>query len=167
MSLRENMQSLYKTFGKDHDENFEATKAALLQLRKEPDSKENKAIMKECITALIELKQKYQHTNQTEKQIHQTIDVKNAVSTLSYSECRIMIHIINELKDHNEAIIVTSQIADKAGITRSVAVNALRKLQSAKIVEYQSLGAKGTFVKVINPAIYKEAEHVSIIHFRK
>lgn len=56
MSLRENMQSLYKTFGKDHDENFEATKAALLQLRKEPDSKENKAIMKECITALIELK---------------------------------------------------------------------------------------------------------------
>lgn len=78
-----------------------------------------------------------------------------------------MIHIINELKDHNEAIIVTSQIADKAGITRSVAVNALRKLQSAKIVESQSLGAKGTFVKVINPAIYKEAEHVSIIHFRK
>ena len=83
MSLRENMQSLYKTFGKDHDENFEATKAALLQLRKEPDSKENKAIMKECITALIELKKKYQHTNQTEKQIHQTIDVKKrCINTL-------------------------------------------------------------------------------------
>ncbi len=26
---------------------------------------------------------------------------------------------------------------------------------------------KGTFVKVINIAIYKEAERVSIIHFRK
>ena len=161
------MQSLYKTFWKDYDGNLKKTKATLLQLRKETDSRENKAIMKECITALLELKQKYQQTAQTEEHIHQTIAAKNAVATLSYSECRIMLHILDELNEHNEAILVTSQIADKAGITRSVAVNSLRKLQSGKIVETQSLGAKGTFVKVINTAIYKEAERLNIIHCRK
>ena len=59
---------------------------------------------------------------------------------------------------------MTSQIADKVGITRTVAVNALKKLQSGKVFETKSKGAKGTLIKLINPAIYKEIEHLKIIH---
>ncbi|HHU65109.1 MAG TPA: HTH domain-containing protein, partial [Streptococcus sp.] len=45
-------------------------------------------------------------------------------------------------------------IADRIGITRSVIVNALRKLESAGIIESRSLGMKGTYLKVINEGIF-------------
>ena len=164
MNLRESMKHLYKTFRNDHSEDFKETQATLLQLKNETASRTDKIIMKECITTLIELKQKCQQNIQTEKQFHQTIAARNAVATLSYSECKILLHILDELKENKEAILIASQIADKANITRSVTVNTLRKLQSGKIIEAKSLGSKGTFVKIINLAIYKEAERLKIIH---
>ncbi|MDX5324286.1 MAG: GTP-sensing pleiotropic transcriptional regulator CodY, partial [Exiguobacterium sp.] len=36
------------------------------------------------------------------------------------------------------------------GITRSVIVNALRKLESAGVIESRSLGMKGTYIKILN-----------------
>ncbi len=164
MNLRNNMKQLYKTFGSDYDQNFQKTKDALKQLRKENNIREGKLIMMECITALIELKQKYRQTIETEEQIHQKISARNALGTLSYSEYRIILHILDELNNQDETIIVASQMADKIGITRSVAVNALKKLQSGKVFETKSKGAKGTLIKLINPAIYKEVEHLKIIH---
>ncbi|WP_418948538.1 replication/maintenance protein RepL [Phascolarctobacterium succinatutens] len=158
------MKQLYKTFGSDYDQNFQKTKDALKQLRKENNIREGKLIMMECITALIELKQKYRQTIEIEEQIHQKISARNALGTLSYSEYRIILHILDELNNQDETIIVASQIADKIGITRSVAVNALKKLQSGKVFETKSKGAKGTLIKLINPAIYKEVEHLKIIH---
>lgn len=163
MNLRNNMKQLYKTFGSDYDQNFQKTKDALKQLRKENNIREGKLIMMECITALIELKQKYRQTIETEEQIHQKISAKNALKTLSYSEYRILLHILDEINNQEEAIIVTSQIADKVGITRTVAVNALKKLQSGKVIEAKSKGAKGTLIKLINPAINKEIERLKFI----
>ena len=49
-----------------------------------------------------------------------------------------------------EGILVASRVADKSSITRSVIVNALRKLESAGVIESRSLGMKGTHIKVIN-----------------
>lgn len=75
--------------------------------------------------------------------------VKSAMGTLSYSELEAVIHIFAELNG-TEGILVASKIADKAGITRSVIVNALRKFESAGVIESRSLGMKGTFIKVLN-----------------
>ena len=41
-------------------------------------------------------------------------------------------------------------------MTRSVIVNALRKLESAGIIESRSLGMKGTFIKVLSPLFVDE-----------
>ena len=49
-----------------------------------------------------------------------------------------------------EGVVVASRIADSVGLTRSVIVNALRKLESAGVIASRSLGMKGTFVKVLN-----------------
>ena len=81
--------------------------------------------------------------------------VKSAISTLSYTEMHAIIHIFEEL-DGVEGILVASKIADKAGITRSVVVNALRKFESAGVIESRSSGMKGTYIKVLNDAIYGE-----------
>ena len=57
-----------------------------------------------------------------------------------------------------EGLLVASKIADRVGITRSVIVNALRKLESAGVIESRSLGMKGTYIKVLNEKLLTELE---------
>ena len=81
--------------------------------------------------------------------------VKSAISTLSFSELEAITHIFDEL-DGNEGILVASRIADRVGITRSVIVNALRKFESAGVIESRSSGMKGTYIKVVNDVVFDE-----------
>ncbi|MBP1968108.1 transcriptional pleiotropic repressor [Virgibacillus natechei] len=83
--------------------------------------------------------------------------VQMAISSLSYSELEAIDHIFEEL-DGKEGLLVASKIADRVGITRSVIVNALRKLESAGVIESRSLGMKGTFIKVLNDKFLVELE---------
>lgn len=85
--------------------------------------------------------------------------VKSAFSTLSFSELEAIIHIFDEL-DGEEGILVASKIADRVGITRSVIVNALRKFESAGVIESRSSGMKGTYIKVLNEVIFDELEEL-------
>jgi len=81
--------------------------------------------------------------------------VKSAISTLSFSELEAITHIFEELEG-NEGILVASRIADRVGITRSVIVNALRKFESAGVIESRSSGMKGTYIKVVNDVVFDE-----------
>lgn len=85
--------------------------------------------------------------------------VQMAISSLSYSELEAIEHIFEELNG-KEGLLVASKIADRVGITRSVIVNALRKLESAGVIESRSLGMKGTFIKVLNDKFLEELEKV-------
>ncbi len=85
--------------------------------------------------------------------------VRSAIGTLSFSEMEAIVHIFEELKDM-EGILVASKIADRVGITRSVIVNALRKFESAGVIESRSSGMKGTYIKVLNDAVYDEIKKI-------
>ena len=85
--------------------------------------------------------------------------VKSAISTLSFSELEAIIHIFEEL-DGSEGILVASKIADRVGITRSVIVNALRKFESAGVIESRSSGMKGTYIKVLNDVVFDELKAI-------
>lgn len=83
--------------------------------------------------------------------------VRSALGTLSYYELEAITLIFKELRG-NEGILVASKIADQAGITRSIIVNALRKFESAGIIESRSSGMKGTYIKVRNEFAYDEVK---------
>lgn len=85
--------------------------------------------------------------------------VKSAISTLSYSELEAIIHIFDELGG-SEGVLVASKIADRVGITRSVIVNALRKFESAGVIESRSSGMRGTYIKVLNDAVFDEIKNI-------
>ena len=85
--------------------------------------------------------------------------VKSAINTLSFSELEAIIHIFDEL-DGMEGILVASKIADRVGITRSVLVNALRKFESAGVIESRSSGMKGTYIKVLNDVVFDELAEI-------
>ena len=88
---------------------------------------------------------------------------KVQISTLSFSELEAITHIFEEL-DGNEGILVASKIADRVGITRSVIVNALRKFESAGVIESRSSGMKGTYIKVLNDVVFDELKALKAVN---
>ncbi len=85
--------------------------------------------------------------------------VKSAIGTLSFSELEAITHIFDEMEG-KEGILAASKIADRVGITRSVIVNALRKFESAGVIESRSSGMKGTYIKVLNDVVFEELEQI-------
>lgn len=90
-----------------------------------------------------------------EEEARRKAAVQVALGTLSYSELEAVRHIFEELGGQ-EGLLVASKIADRVGITRSVIVNALRKFESAGVIEARSLGMKGTHIKVLNEYLLDE-----------
>ena len=90
-----------------------------------------------------------------EEEMRKKAVVQMAIGTLSYSELEAVEHIFEELNG-KEGLLVASKIADRVGITRSVIVNALRKFESAGVIESRSLGMKGTHIKVLNDKLLEE-----------
>lgn len=94
-------------------------------------------------------------TEEIEEEERKRAAVAIAIDSLSYSERDAARHIFLELEGQ-EGFLVASKVADRAGITRSVIVNALRKLESAGVIESKSLGMKGTYILVLNEYLKKE-----------
>ena len=100
-------------------------------------------ILSEYGTTVVGLEMLRSVNEESAEEIRKEQIVQSAISTLSFSELEAIIHIFDEL-DGAEGILVASKIADRVGITRSVIVNALRKFESAGVIESRSSGMKGT-----------------------
>ncbi|MDN5312988.1 MAG: transcriptional pleiotropic repressor [Thermoanaerobacteraceae bacterium] len=98
-------------------------------------------------------------SEEIEEEARKKAVVQLAIGTLSFSELEAVEHIFEEL-DGNEGLLVASKIADRVGITRSVIVNALRKFESAGVIESRSLGMKGTYIKILNDKLLEELKKV-------
>ncbi|MDR2464943.1 MAG: GTP-sensing pleiotropic transcriptional regulator CodY [Streptococcaceae bacterium] len=98
-----------------------------------------------------------QDSRKKEKEIRDKTALNMAMNSLSHSEIRAVRAILDALNGM-EGTLTASEIADRENITRSVIVNALRKLSSAGILTSKSLGMKGTWVKVLNDGIFSELE---------
>ena len=96
-----------------------------------------------------------ERSEEIEQEARSRAVVAVAIGSLSYSELEAIEHIFEEL-DGKEGLLVASKIADRVGITRSVIVNALRKLESAGVIETRSLGMKGTYIKILNIQLLQE-----------
>lgn len=83
------------------------------------------------------------------RELRQKNNARLALDTLSYSEYQAIKRVLEELEG-DRGFLVASRIADQLGITRSVIVNAIRKFESAGVIESRSLGMKGTHIRVLN-----------------
>ena len=112
-------------------------------------------IVSEYGTTVVGLEMMRSVNEENQEEARKVQVVKSAFNTLSFSEMEAIEHIFEEL-DGNEGILVASKIADRVGITRSVIVNALRKFESAGIIESRSSGMRGTYIKVLTDVIFDE-----------
>ncbi len=78
--------------------------------------------------------------------------VQAALESLSPAEKMALKALLSELGD-GEALIISSRIAEEHGLTRTVVVNAIRKMESAGVFSAHSAGVKGTRIRVVNDFI--------------
>lgn len=116
-------------------------------------------VLVEYSTTIVGLEILRSKNDLIEEEARKKAVVQLAIGTLSYSELEAVQHIFNEL-DGLEGLLVASRIADKVGITRSVIVNALRKFESAGVIESRSLGMKGTHIKILNEKLLDELKKI-------
>ena len=116
-------------------------------------------ILSEYGTAVVGLEMLRSVNEESAEESRKEHIVQSAIGTLSFSELEAIIHIFDELNG-TEGILVASKIADRVGITRSVIVNALRKFESAGVIESRSSGMKGTYIKVLNDYVFTELEKI-------
>lgn len=123
--------------------------------RKSGDYGIDDIILAEYGTAVIGLEMLRSLNEESAAELRRKQIVRSAISTLSVTEVEAVKYIFEEL-DGKEGILVASKVADRVGITRSVIVNALRKLESAGVIESRSSGMKGTYIKILNDLILTE-----------
>ena len=131
----------------------------LFEYRSEREYDIDDIILTEYGTTVVGLEMMRSVNEESAEEARKVSIVKSAISTLSFSELEAIIHIFDEL-DGNEGILVASRIADRVGITRSVIVNALRKFESAGVIESRSSGMKGTYIKVVNDVVFDELAEI-------
>ena len=112
-------------------------------------------VLSEYLATVVGLEMLNAKAREIEERARERLIVQMAMRALSYSEVESVKHIISELGS-SEGVVVASKVADKAGVTRSVIVNALRKLESAGIIESRSLGMKGTYIKILSHLFMEE-----------
>jgi transcriptional pleiotropic repressor len=111
----------------------------------------------DCVISICGLIASYEQKISDRAESSREEAVKSAMSALSYSELKAVVCILKEL-GALEGCLISGHMAEKAGVTRSVMVSALRKLESAGVIESRSLGMKGTYIKVTNPKLIDEIE---------
>lgn len=80
--------------------------------------------------------------------------VYTVLRSLSSSERRAAKCVFEELAK-TKGVLVTSRVAEKYGITRSVIVNAIKKLNGAGVIRSRSMGVKGTAIQIENEYLLK------------
>lgn len=123
--------------------------ATMLLCRSEKPFDKDDLILAEIGSAMLAQLMIQISTEKEEKDLRNKELAEGAFESLSYSEVEAIREILKNISN-NESVVVASKIADNLGITRSVIVNALRKFESAGIIESRSLGMKGTFIRVKN-----------------
>jgi transcriptional pleiotropic repressor len=133
----------------------------LICTRYQPEFTSEDLVLGEYGATVVGLEIQRRKTVEIEEDARKRAVVQMAIGTLSYSEIEAVQQIFAELNG-SEGLLVASKIADRSGITRSVIVNALRKLESAGVIESRSLGMKGTHIKILNPKFYDELAKMDI-----
>lgn len=112
-------------------------------------------ILSEYSTTVIGLEMMRSEQEESDLEEHKKKNFSSALTTLTPLEQKAVAHVIHELGE-SDGTVVTSKLAGRVGITRTVILNALRKLESAGLIKTRSSGVKGTRIEVLNDIVYSE-----------
>lgn len=130
----------------------------LFLYRKKQEFSIEDIILCEYSTTVVGLEIMRSMQKESDNENNKKKNLSSAFMTLTTLEQEAVSHVFHEL-DGEEGMLVTSKLAAKVGITRTVIVNALRKLESAGLIKTKSSGVKGTHIQVLNDMVYTEFDN--------
>lgn len=130
----------------------------LFLYRKQETFRIEDIILSEYSTTVVGLEMMRSVQEESDMEEHKKKNFSSAITTLTPLEQKAVTYVIHELGGEN-GTLVTSKLAKQYGITRTVIVNALRKLASAGLVKTKSSGVKGTYIEVLNDIVYTEFDN--------
>ncbi|WP_067621397.1 GTP-sensing pleiotropic transcriptional regulator CodY [Alicyclobacillus acidiphilus] len=128
----------------------------LVFARSERPFDEDDIVLAEYGATIVALEIVHSRQQQKEEEGRQRALAHLAVESLSFSELQAAKYLLDAVRNAADGIVVSSQIADEHGVTRSVIVNSIRKLESAGTIESRSLGMKGTHLRILNHFVEDE-----------
>ncbi len=109
-------------------------------------------ILSEYANTVIELEIMRAIYEEDDAKEREASNLSSALLSLSQSETKALECLVREMKGV-EGDIIASKIAEKYGITRSIIVNALRKMEGAGVLETKSMGMRGTHIHILNETL--------------
>ena len=112
-------------------------------------------ILSEYANTVIELEIMRALYEEDDEEKRMKSNLSAAMESMSQSEQKAISCLLREL-DGREGILITSRVAEKYKITRSIIVNAMRKLEGAGVLETKSMGMRGTHIRILNDTLLTE-----------
>lgn len=112
-------------------------------------------ILIEYSTTVVGLEMMRAVQEEADQEEHKKKNFSSALTALTPLEQKAVSYVIHTLGGET-GTLVTSKLAAEIGITRTVIVNALRKLESAGLIKTRSSGMKGTRIEILNDIVYTE-----------
>ena len=160
LSTKENVNLMTLGFSVEEAEKFQGMIApvsmagirlgTLFVCREKPSFTIDDIILTEFGTTVIGLAMQRAESEEITQEEHRERDVMAALGTLSKMETKAVMAVLEEMGDRREGVLVASRLADQVGITRSIIVNAMKKCESAGVIQTKSSGMKGTTIHILN-----------------
>lgn len=115
-------------------------------------------ILSEYGATVISMEMMRAENDETAEEERKKQKITAAFNTLSGSELEAM-KCVFEALNGCDGLLVASKVAEQEGITRSIIVTGLKKLESAGVIEARSAGMKGTRVKILNDLLMSELKN--------
>lgn len=141
--------SLYPIFT-----NFHKT-AGILLIRYGDYFSESDQVLCEYTNAIVSLEMMRREQERAQQLSAETAAARLAVASLTYSELRVVLAVLDELSKGSGNIFL-NQVASRSYATQSTVTSALKKLEGAGVIATKSQGVKGKFVRVTNRYLVNE-----------
>ena len=115
-------------------------------------------ILTEYATTIVGLEMENSLSQEMAEENRKIATARATVSLLTDGEVKAASEVFSELS-MMDGIVITSKVAENTGIPGTVIINALRKFEKAGLIETKSSGMKGTYIRILNDAIFEEIKN--------
>lgn len=129
--------------------------AGILLIRYDSPFAADEEVLCEHTATIISLELMRRDQERIKKKSFEIAQAHLAVCFLTFSELKAISAVMNMLPE-KEGVIFLNVISKETYVTQSTVSGALKKMESAGVIQTRSQGVKGKYVNIINDYLYEE-----------
>jgi transcriptional pleiotropic repressor len=131
--------------------------AGILMIRYDSPFASDEEVLCEHTATIISLELMRREQERTKKRSFEIAQAHLAVCSLTFSELKAVSSILDMLPE-KEGVIFLNAVSKETYVTQSTASSALKKMESAGVMQTKSQGVKGKYVNIVNNYLDEEVK---------